>query len=208
MIALLLSAALLANLGDRPPEFLSPGGIEDYSAWLTQAALDSDAGFFHGACEDASAISLSNTPFDAEVAREGIALPPHQGPVIKEMVRVAGCGHSSLQNLIVIHPTQGGWIARRMLPGASMAPGATQMQALQTGVLNAVMAGKPKLACGLDEFANSMRILDVSLVTAPKDKKPWTERWSIQACGADRSVAVTFTPKANGAPAYVVKPAW
>ena len=208
MIALLLSAALMANLGDRPPEFLSPGGIEDYSAWLTQAALDSDAGFFHAPCTDASAISLSNTPFDAEVAREGIVIPPHQGPVIKEMVRVAGCGHSSLQNLIVIHPTEGGWVARRMLPGASMASGATQMEALQTVVIQTVLTGPPPLACPMDEFQNSLRILDVALVTVPKDKKPWTERWSIQACGKDRTVAMTFTPKPDGGTGYVAKPGW
>ena len=207
MIATLMAAALMVGLGDRPPEFVAPQGIEDYSAWLTQAAIDADAGFFHEACPDAAAQSIINTPADADVAKDGVETPPHQGPIIKEVVRVAGCGRSSLQNLIVLHPATGGWIARRMFPGSSLAGGRLQIEALAS-VVQTALTGPPALTCTAEEFQSSLRILDISVVSLAKAKHAWTERWSIQVCGAERPMTVTFTTAADGKIAYTAKPAW
>ena len=207
MIAALMAAAVVAGLGERPPEFVAPSGIEDYSAWLAQAAIDSDAGFSHETCPDAAVRSISNTPADADLAKDGVQVPPHQGPIIKEVVSVVGCGRTSLQNLVVVHPTTGGWIARRMLPGASLAGGRLQIEALAT-IVQIALTGPPPLTCTAEEFQSSLRIVDISIVSFTKAKHTWAERWSIQVCGANRPITVTFTTLANDKVSYNAKPAW
>jgi hypothetical protein len=203
MLPILMAAALTAGLGDRSPELVGPDGKDAYSAWLASRAIEAEAGFSHQPCADAKAESVMAIPFTLDRVR----VPDHPGPVVREAVRVTGCGRTSLQNIIVFRQAAGGWLGRPMFPGLSMAGLILQRDAT-TAALQAAFVGPPPLTCSVEDYKASLRISDVTLAAFVDVKQPWKERWPLWACGQDRPVIVSFTPTADGGADFGAAPAW
>ena len=195
MPMLLLLAAVVAALPPRPAA-LTGGESAAYAAWLHQRTLVADRAFGAAPCPAAAVRSLAGralAPSEAAAwsgTRQALA-----GPLYLERVRLAGCGRSTVHNFQVSRLRRGGWEAMGALPGETLSTPRQQTE-LMTSLAGAVLNGRPPLPCRTSEALRSMTHGEARVVRPPDAAGVWTERWPIRVCGVDRTVEITFAPRA------------
>lgn len=209
-------AALAAGLSlNAPADLLKPGEEAAFMAQLgdvmRQVALVRAGGScpadtqvdFGGAHRVGTAGSLFKAGPDDPV-------DPQTG-VYKQQLRVRGCPDQARQeNVLIIRQKAGGWIMTPFVPGDSMVGPQLFHDVLTTVVPLATAGGaSPGETCPNGEKA--CYLADTLLLTPrPTNGSPlqtWRERWVQTACGADRSMVVTFTATSAGT-TFEAKPDW
>jgi hypothetical protein len=171
---LAVAAATLAGCAVPPPG--APALSEpqkDAVLWAAQTVLAS------GSCPGATA-ELADAPVRLDDPR----LP---GGALRQPVRVEGCGHRGLLNMLVV-PARDGAAAgvTPLLPGTTAADPLLQREGLRLAIMAARAA-----APDCDRIAvNDTRAGDAATGAA----RPWSEIWTLSACGRAFAVRVRFAP--------------
>ena len=180
---LAVAAATLAGCAVPPPG--APALSEpqkDAVLWAAQTVLAS------GSCPGATA-ELADAPVRLDDPR----LP--RG-ALRQRVRVEGCGHRGLLNMLVV-PARNGAAASvtPLLPGTTAADPLLQREGLRLAIM-AVKAAAPDC----DRIAvNDTRADDVATGMPGESgraaaRRPWGEIWTLSACGRAFAVRVRFAP--------------
>ena len=114
----------------------------------------------------------------------------------RERVEVTACGTTRLH---AVYPAADGVAFETGLPGGSIASLGLQRDVVDQLAAQAagVMAAEfPEGAC--DAAAYEPWVLDTVLAAPPEDGR-WSEHWTLGACGARRTLLVTFEETVTGA---------
>ena len=108
------------------------------------------------------------------------------------VTRLEGCGQSRTFNLFYGFGPDGQMVRTGSLPGTTVA----DLRLQRDGLTYAGM-GMAKLApSGCKDF----KILDTAFeaLGSGQQARPWTEKWTVRACGVDGIVRMHFRPDATG----------
>jgi hypothetical protein len=201
-----LAAAAVSGLGQRPGG-LTHGDPLGYAAWLRERVLTADRAFGGAACPQAQIASLGGVRLrSVQIAGEpGRRAAPM---VFLEHLRLTGCGRAVTHNLQVTPAAGHDWTGIGVLPGRPRSSPREQTDAMQA-VASVIVNGEPRAPCAASAALLSSTNGEAEVIRPPSGARgAWTERWPMRACGADRTVEVTFAP-VPGRPAVAsVRPAW
>lgn len=126
----------------------------------------------------------------------------------KEAITETGCGPARQLNALTVVQADGRLVSYPMLPGTTITDPELQHDSVQYAA-----AGMGAMPPGCDRGG----VVDTSFVGvdgAPpgmrpepgSDPKPWTERWTLQACSKRVVVGMKFTPDATGTGIEAIPP--
>lgn len=122
--------------------------------------------------------------------------PRHRG-ALWQPVRVEGCGRRSRLNMLVAPAPGGNANVTLLLPGTTVADPLLQREGLRL-VLMAVKDSAP----GCDRVVVNDTSTDAAAIGTPPEigsaARPWSEIWTLSACGRALAVPVRFAPGRNG----------
>jgi hypothetical protein len=117
------------------------------------------------------------------------AVDPNRPGVWRISVYGKGCWATRLHNVYLFPRGVSPASLRAGVPGRTVAGVKHQQSATQL-VLRQANGFAQRLNCGSPAF-----LTDSQLTTTRVTGKPWTEKWSAQACGITRTFNVTFSPE-------------
>ena len=200
LVALAMLAPRASQAADTPPlpaDLLPVLARPDHRAALLQAAHAADA-VRVGACPKASYVTTG------EIAvLQPLRLDTHGQPTAgmwKESVRETGCDAPHVLNVLTIVRPDGALDTRPLLPGGTIADPQLQQDSVQYAA--SAMGDLPP---GCD----SGGITDTAFTAVDGEPpgrqpppgemvKPWTETWTLQACGKRATVTMHFAPDPSG----------
>ncbi len=204
MIPLLLAAAVITGLGDRPAALLGADGKDGYLAKLEQK-LDMPG------LNLLVATAIPNCPDLTYVSSDYRELPDQdmgQGnsfygtfavrPAIEEHIQVKGCGKQLQLNFtaarLQANPTE--------LKFSFQIVGKTKtdLQLRRDAYVYVALANDAArtLAGQTAPCGQTVMVYDTELKTEPNGNAPWDEIWYTAKCDFRTRVLVNFIPKANG----------
>ncbi len=180
-----------------PPALLPLLTTPDHRAALLRAAHAVDPPGTP-ACPDANYVTTGDV---------GILVPPKVDAsgkptegVWKESIRVDGCGPERILNAMTQVQSNGTLQTSPLLPGTTIADPQLQRDSVQYAA--AGMGSMPS-GCNQGGVVNTQFVgVDGQPPGTPQPAnaaaKPWTEIWTLEACGKRAEVRMSFTPDATG----------
>jgi len=201
---LLVLAAAVVGLSERPAALVGAGGQQAYAEWLAAEAFRLDGRNSEEACAEPGEAGSDWPVIEAPAvfaAEPGFAVEG-EPPILHERVSVSGCGRTRVVNLLAWRLKAGGWRAFGLLPGVTLSDAKLQNDATRV----ALAAASAGTTCPAER---TLRFGQARVSVPRTDGGAWTEVWPIALCGQDRTVEVTFTPAAtSGATDFRVRPMW
>jgi hypothetical protein len=189
---------------DLPPTLLPLLTRPDHKAALLEAAHAVDASGVP-ACPDATYVTTGEI---------GVLHPPKldaEGKVAsgawKESIQETGCGTVRLLNALTEVRPDGSLETRALLPGTTITDPELQRDSVQYA---AAAMGEMPPGCDVG-FVVDTKFIGVdgappgALPVPGAPVRPWSERWTLQACGKRAEVRMHFTPDATGTAIHAAK---
>ena len=130
------------------------------------------------------------------------------GGAWKEAITETGCGPPRLLNVLTVVQPDGKLASHPLLPGTTITDPELQQDSVQyaAAAMGAMPPGCDQGGVIDTEFA-SLDGQPPGVKPQPGDTpKPWTERWTLQACAKRAIVGMKFTPDATGTAIQAIPP--
>lgn len=188
MASLRVLAFLAALAGCAAPGTRTPGATGTASAERNGAVLRmARAMLASGDCREAEPKIV-----DRPIRMDDPLLPG----AVRQVVRVEGCGSRGLLNVMIVPVPGGGERLAPMFPGTTITEPTLQRDGLRQSILAAKV-----VAPDCDRITVNGTRFDGPAGLASRGGKaarPWSETWTLGACGRLLAVPMEFTPDGRG----------